>query len=127
MRGGKREGSGRKGFGETKTIRIPVGIEAQVKALIAAHRAGKDNGGFENVTKPKTLVKPKFPRLTPEQTKRLRDWLVECRFARSMADARKMTDTPRLCRDAFRDNIHHTEEWQNEPIMDLLELYATDP
>lgn len=38
MRGGKREGAGRKPSEDTVRVSVPVGVLGQVKALIAAHK-----------------------------------------------------------------------------------------
>lgn len=131
MRGGKREGAGRKGLGKTKIYRLPIAIEDQVLKLLNDYKAGlnskpDEKTNFENVTKSKELIKPIFPILKKEQIKRFQDWLIDNNFIKTRAEARKITDTPRLCKKTFLEFIPWGNEVINESINDICELYAID-
>ncbi len=131
MRGGKREGAGRKGHGKTKTIRIPLELEAEIKELIKKHREGnrqntKEPTQFEIVTKSKSRVLPTIKIINKDQIKRLRQWLIANNFCKSATEARKATESHRKCYEIFMKHIHKTEDDQNMNIHDILELYAFD-
>lgn len=42
MRGGKREGAGRKGYGPTKTYRLPIALESDIQILLERYKAEYD-------------------------------------------------------------------------------------
>ena len=131
MRGGKRENAGRKGTGKTKTIRIPIEIEPSVMKLIAEYKTNlnalpEEKSIFDSVTKSKQSIKPMFTILTKEQIKRFQDWLIDNNFAKTRTEARKKSSTPKLCKRTFLEHIHWTDNWQNENITDICELYTVD-
>jgi len=47
--GGKRMGSGRKGYGKTKVYRLPVALEPKIMAMLAEYKASFDRDKKENV------------------------------------------------------------------------------
>ena len=131
MRGGKREGAGRKGLGKTKIYRLPIAIEDQVLKLLSDYKAElntkpDEKPRFENVTKSKEPIKPAFPRLNKDQLKRFQDWLIDNKFAKSKAETRYMTQTPKACKTTFLKYIHLTNEYLNGYIEDICELYIID-
>lgn len=131
MRGGKREGAGRKGIGPTKTYRLPIAIEEEVLKILEDYKASLNNKAeettaFDSVTKSKDSVIPKFPILNKDQIKRLQDWLTIVNPKISPTKARKMTVNSRLCKESFLMYIPLGEESINEKISDLCELYAID-
>ena len=104
MRGGKREGAGRKGYGKTKTYRLPIALEPEIKALLEKYKTeyeNKQQAVIENVTKSKEPIKPKNKAPTKEQVKFFVQWLTKNKFAKSLTEARKMTKTPILFKKAF--------------------------
>jgi hypothetical protein len=126
MRGGKREGAGRKGFGETKIYRLPVELEPEIMALLAKHKAKvkPEQTNIDSVTQSKPPIRPKFPILNKTQIKLMKDWLLRNGFAKSTTEARKMTESPKLCYDSFHKYIHIGDEHTNNPISEICELYA---
>lgn len=42
MHGGKREGAGRKSYGETKVYRLPVALEPEIKTMLEGYKADFD-------------------------------------------------------------------------------------
>lgn len=128
MRGGKREGAGRKGTGATKTIRIPIELEPKILELIARYKANivskpEEKPLFENVTKSNTPIKPTCPVLNKDQLHRFRQWLVDTNTAKSPTQARKMTETPKLCRETFIGIRERPIGHNTDAINDLCELY----
>jgi len=121
MRGGKREGAGRKGL-KTKVMRIPIELESQVLELINHYK----NKPFDSVTQSIEPIKPKYPVLNDEELKAFREWLIKLNFVKSKTEARKITDSPKLCRNTFIKYIGYSDEWQNNDILNLIELYSVD-
>jgi hypothetical protein len=119
MRGGKREGAGRKGRGITKVYRLPVELEPQIMKLMERHK----NNAFDSVTKSKVRIKPDIPRPTGEQLKRLQIWLTLHKFARSPTEARKMTNTNKKVQEAVLKCTKITGEKYSWTVQDLINLY----
>jgi len=67
-----------------------------------------------------------IPKLTVEQTKRFRQWLVKQRFCSSMFQASKQTDSPLKCHKIFLELIHDAEDTALEEIEDIMMLYTVD-
>ncbi len=104
MRGGKRIGAGRKSYGKTKTYRLPIALEPEIKALLEKYKTeyeNKQQPDIENVTKSKEPTKPSNKAPTKEQIKIFVQWLAENKFAKSLTEARKMTKNPILFKKAF--------------------------
>lgn len=121
MRGGKREGAGRKGL-KTKVMRIPIDLESQVLKLIEEHKERL----LIPVTESKECAKPEFPALSKEQLKSLREWLIKERFAKSATDARNQTKTPIQCRKTYSKYIHLSGDKSLNAIAEIMEMYAYD-
>lgn len=119
MRGGKREGAGRKRGGITKIYRLPVEIEPQIIELVKKHKS-KD---LNSVTKSKDLVKPSIVMPNDEQLKRLQIWLRLHKFAKSPTEARKMTETNKKTNDAVLKYSEIAKTELNWVIQDLINLY----
>jgi len=117
MRGGKREGSGRKGNGLTKVYRLPVDIEPQIIELVKKYKSRR----FDSVTKSKSLDKP-IPLCNKEQLQRLRYWLKFNGYAASPTEARKMTDTAKKTQDVVL-KLFDFETRLNWAIRDIRDLY----
>lgn len=132
MRGGKRENSGRKGYGPGKSYWLPIALEPEIKKLLEKHKAeyGKtepeEKPAFDFIRKSKDSAIPKFPILNKDQVKRLQKWLTIVYPGISPTKARKMTANPRLCKESFLKYIPWGDESINEIIIDLCELYAID-
>lgn len=133
MRGGKREGAGRKGSGTTKVYRLPIELEPQIIELVKQHKSGS----FETVTKSKDRVKPSIVQPTDEQIKRLQIWLETYNFAKSSTEARKMTanrqsikNTVLECKETTRNAALERKLRENYyywSIQDLINLYEKPP
>lgn len=67
-----------------------------------------------------------IPKLTVEQTKRFRQWLVEYKFCSSMFQASKLTDSPLKCHKTFLKFIDDAEDSALEDIEDIMILYVLD-
>lgn len=131
MRGGKRDGAGRKGIGPCKSYWLPIALEEKVKKLVDEYKAelGKkteEKPIFEKQKESISPIKPEHSRLNAEQLKRFQNWLISCNFAKSKTQARKMTETPRKCHETYMEYIHLPEDNQLIGIQDILELYAID-
>lgn len=119
MRGGKREGAGRKSGGITKIYRLPVELEPQIMELVKKHKSKALN----SVTKSKDPVKPSIVMPNDEQLKRLQTWLTLHRFAKSPTEARKITETSKKTRDTVLKYTEIATEKFNWTIQDLINLY----
>lgn len=128
MRGGKRKGAGRKGAGPSKAYWLPIALEEKIKGLLNEYRAElNEKQTFEKQKESKDSVKLDIsPILNKEQLKRFQKWLVSCKFAKSMTEARKLTETPDKCHKTFIKYIHLTEDYDVLKINDIIELYAID-
>ncbi|MDD1608696.1 MAG: hypothetical protein LUQ18_09425 [Methylococcaceae bacterium] len=133
MRGGKREGAGRKGNGTTKVYRLPVELEPHIMELLNKYK----NNALKSVTKSKDLVKPSLIQPTDEQIKRLQIWLETYNFAKSSTEARKITanrqsikNTVLECKETTRNaalNKQLRENYYYWAIQDLINLYEKPP
>lgn len=131
MRGGKRDGAGRKGIGPCKSYWLPIALEEKVKKLVDEYRAElnqktEEKPAFEKQKKSIGLIKPEHPRLNDEQLKRFQNWLITWKFARSKTETRKMTETPKKCHETFIKFIHLADDNEDIGIQDIMELYALD-
>jgi hypothetical protein len=128
MRGGKRKGAGRKGIGETKIYRLPIAIENDVLNLLNTYKAKlnldlNEKNNFENVTKSKEPIKPMFPILKIEQINRLQKWLINNNFIKTRTEAKKITNSPKKCKETFIKFIPLGDKIINKEIDDIYELY----
>lgn len=126
MRGGKRENAGRKGYGKTKTYRLPIALEDKINALVEAHKHDKENPekpAFDSVTKSKARIVPMYPEFTKEQIRRFRIWLDLHKFAKNLTEARKMTETPRLTKETFLRCYKLAGERHNWIVDDIANAY----
>lgn len=119
MRGGKREGAGRKSGGITKIYRLPVELEPQIMKLVKKQKSKALN----SVTKSKDPVKPSIVMPNDEQLKRLQIWLFMHEFAKSPTEARKITETAKKTHDAVLKYTEIATEKFNWTIQDLINLY----
>lgn len=131
MRGGKRDGAGRKGIGPCKSYWLPIAIEEKIKKLVDEYKAelGKkpeEKTVFEKQKESIGLIKPEHPRLNNEQLKRFQSWLINCKFAKSKTEARKMTETAKKCHETFIKFIYLADEKWDIGIQDIMELYALE-
>jgi hypothetical protein len=139
MRGGKREGAGRKGYGPSKAYWLPVALEPEIVAMMEKYKKEyhKPNENIGNQKEPeetqndslrksKVPVKPIFPILNKEQVKRLQDWLLKYKFVKKTTEARKLTATPRLCQETFLKYAPFANENESKEIGDIIELYCVD-
>jgi len=131
MRGGKREGAGRKGYGKTKIYRLPIALDDEIQALLERHKASFNapkKETFDYVTNSKEPIKPIHPILNKEQLKVFRHWLIKRKYVKSMTEARKRTNTPKLCHETFLEYISNEDEQTVEAlnIGCLCEIYAID-
>ncbi|MDF1583176.1 MAG: hypothetical protein P1P78_07680 [Methyloprofundus sp.] len=119
MRGGKREGSGRKKGEETKVMRIPTNLVDEVNKLIAAHKdkQSQDNKPYEKCNK------NLYPLLSKEQLIILQTVMIDIGYAKSKTQARKLTNTPKNCKPAFLEIVHQLSDRQFERLSDIAELY----
>jgi len=120
MRGGKREGAGRKGYGKTKMYRLPVALDDEIQALLKKHKANFNakKETFDCVSNSKEPIKPIHPILNKEELKCFRHWLIKRKHVKSMSEARKLTNTPRLCHETFIKYI----PWEDEKTIDALNI-----
>ncbi|MDP1620069.1 MAG: hypothetical protein Q8M12_03675 [bacterium] len=126
MRGGKREGAGRKGFEQTKTIRIPIELEPKIIELVAKYKASlnrEQKTSFESVTKSKEPINTGIPVLNDDQKKRFQIWLIKHRYAKNISEALKMTKTPELCRYTLIKYQQYANESDMVNIQDIMEIY----
>lgn len=131
MRGGKREGAGRKGLGQSKSYWLPIAIEEQVIKLLSDYKESltqkpEENPKIDLHRKSKEPMQPMFPILNKDQIHRFRQWLIDRQFVKGVTEARKITDNPRLCKKTFLKYIHTTDERHNDTISDICELYSVD-
>lgn len=133
IRGGKREGAGRKGSGTTKVYRLPVELEPHIMELLNKHK----NNVLNSVTESKDRVKPSLIQPTQpnsEQIKRLQIWLEVHEFVRNKTEARKITANYILIKKTVLDCSEATKTWAiarghdlnayNWSIQDLINLYS---
>jgi len=130
MRGGKREGAGRKGSGTTKVYRLPIELEPQIMELVKKYK----DGSFETVTKSKDRIKPKLIQPNSEQIRRLQRWLSVHEFVRSETEARKITANHILIKKTVLDCSERTKTWAldrghnmnayNWSIQDIIDIYT---
>jgi len=66
------------------------------------------------------------PELTQDQLKRFRQFLVDCRYAKSFTVARKMTPDKRSCHETFLKAFPQASESIMSSIEDILDLYAVE-
>lgn len=131
MRGGKRDGAGRKGIGPCKSYWLPIELEGKIKKLVDEYRAELDKKPEEKATFEKqkesiSPIKPENQMLNDEQLKRFQNWLIKYKFAKSKTQARKMTETPQKCHETFLEYIHLPSDSELMGIQDIMELYAID-
>jgi hypothetical protein len=68
-----------------------------------------------------------IPQLSPEQLKRFRHWLVDCRFVSSSLQARKMTNSHINTHKTFLYFIDMAYEFEFfEEIADIAEVYIIE-
>lgn len=120
MRGGKREGAGRKPSEKTKSYRLPIALEPQIMELVKRHKEQL----LIPVTESKERVKPRTDTPTKEQIKRLQIWLHLHGYAKSPNEARKMTATNQLVKESVLKYFENAGEKYNWTIGDLNEMYA---
>ncbi|MDP2902287.1 MAG: hypothetical protein Q8N96_04165 [Methylovulum sp.] len=125
MRGGKREGAGRKRKEPTKMYRLPVEMEDKIKAMLEDQNTEKQNDR-KAIQKSKEPVKPIFPILTNEQKRRLRIWLTLHKFAKDLTEARKITNTPKLTKETVLKHYEMAGEKYNWTITDIFNLCPID-
>ena len=134
MRGGKREGAGRKGYGQTKTYRLPIALEPEITKLLKKYKAGLDRKReveatkLDSVTKSKEHIKPVFPVLNRHQLKTLRAWLVDNKFV-PKHQVKKLTNTPKSCKEAYLKYTEVYFSYHDEikgKMINLCELYCVD-
>ena len=127
IRGGKREGAGRKGYGKTKVYRLPIALEEEIKILLENYKKTykeENKNKLDYVTKSIETIKPKYPVLNKSQLKRLRKLLINNNFAKSNTEARKKTNTPKLCKKMFLEYIGLTDnDKEFTEIKDIADLY----
>ena len=129
MRGGKREGAGRKGYGKTKIYRLPIALEPDILRLVEDYKASfytPKEKTFDSVTKSKQPEKPIFPILNKEQLKHFRSWLIKYHFVKSAREARKKTENPRLCKNTFLEYISIVGDGAAAEIEAIAKLYVID-
>lgn len=119
MRGGKREGAGRKVGEIKKNYRLPIELEPQIMELVKRH----ESKALNSVKKSKDPVKPRISMPNDEQLKRLQIWLYLHEFAKSQTEARKMTETSKKTRDTVLKYAEIAKEKYNWTIQDLINLY----
>lgn len=131
MRGGKREGAGRKGrgLGKTKVYRLPIELEPQIIELLNKYK----NGNLESVTKSIDTKKSNTIKPTHEQIKRLQIWLLLHEFSKSHTEGRKLTASNKIketvlkCSEIARQTAinqggkHDQYTWV---IQDLIDLFS---
>jgi hypothetical protein len=133
MRGGKREGAGRKGNKTTKVYRLPIELEPHIMELLNKHK----NNSLNSVTESKDRVKPSLIKPTQpnsEQIKRLQIWLEVHEFVKNQTEARKVTTNYLLIKKKALDYSEATKKQAlergyninayNWSIQDIINLYS---
>jgi len=118
MRGGKRKGSGRKRKDATKVIRVPEYLVDEIKAFVEKRKKDKLTTEKSN--------KYQIPMPTKEQTVKLQSVMIDFRYAKSKTQARKMTSTPKKCREVFLNIVHELSDEQYSQLGNITELYRVD-
>jgi len=119
MKGGKRIGAGRKPSEESKRIRVPLGILNEVERIIEKYKKEVEakKAVFEK------RVKNQTPVLTKEEINILQGVMLDNDYAKSKTQARKMTNTPKKCREVFLNIVHELSEEQYSQLGNITELY----
>jgi len=125
MRGGKRVGAGRKGYGETKVYRLPVALESEIFKLVEAYKLSHETNQVTPLVS-ECHETPMFPVLSKKQLTDFRQWLIGQKFAKGLIDARKQTESPLLCKKTFLKFIHTAEESSLYAISEIMEFYVVD-
>lgn len=119
MRGGKREGAGRKSNGTTKIYRLPIELEAQIKALVENHKTKT----LKDVTKSISPVKPEILELSKEQKMRIKRFLIGRKVARNGESADKMLESPARSKNVIRELMEKMNYRDSIRIKDIFEMY----
>jgi len=118
MRGGKRKGSGRKKGEPTKTIRVPECLVDEIKAIIENHKKKKSKEEKRNSFQ--------YPILSKEQLIIFQSVMVECGHTKSKAEARKLTNTAKKCKNEFLKIVHCLNDDDFKKLSDIPDLYVID-
>jgi len=125
MRGGKREGAGRKRKEPTKIYRLPISLEAKIKELIANENSTNTtkSNNRKKLQKSKNTINPIYPIPTKEQQRRLRIWLTLHKFTKNLTQSRKITNSPKLTKKTVLKYYELAGEKHNWIINDIMNLY----
>ena len=76
MRGGKREGAGRKGYGPSKAYWLPIALESEIQTLLERYKAEyernpQEKASFDSLRESKSTIEKlsKSKKPTPKTTK----------------------------------------------------------
>lgn len=121
MRGGRREGAGRKAkYGKTKVYRLPEAIEPQIMEILEKYKEDLDS-----VTESKVLVDKGIQPLSKQERKTMENWLLKNRFARSRTEARKAMKTPKTIKKTMTKYAHFVSLWDEE-MVELTDRYVDE-
>jgi predicted transcriptional regulator len=132
MRGGKRQGAGRKGYGPSKTYRLPIALEPQIIAMMEKYKAEQplasslEKPEFETVTESKEPVITKSQYINAYQIERLQKWLLKRGYAKSRNQAKQMTETRTACNETFRKCGISILRFAFKEIEDIVDLYLAE-
>jgi len=118
MRGGKREGSGRKKGEPTKTIRVPESLIDEVKKLIERHKKKKVQNESRN--------KNQLPLLNSGQLLLLQDVMIKYGKVKSKSAFRNLTSNPNKCKNVFLEIVGELNDNDFETIKEVADLYRMD-